>query len=222
MKAKLMTFTLFLIMSCVLLKNLKHVPQAVNLKNHFGIPSIENKYGPKTDNIAQYVEANPETFVPMMYNGNAGIKKALEFKPYDGYENKLNPHFIKAGDMTNLAPSASKIISPQIAGPKLEVRADVQYPAIVGYPTFTGMKKEWHPVTAYNKETGQIVHDKVLITKPNIVREDHVSNIVRGHQQVIDLRTGQHIPAQNETKKLFGTDRDAPGNNTTNTTKSKF
>ena len=208
MKAILMMFTLFLIISTTMLKNLKSAPQALKLKNHFGLSPVEHVYGPKTDNIAQYVEANPETFVPMMYNGNAGIKKALEFKPYPGYENKLNPHFIKSGDMTNLAPSASKIITPEIAGPKLEVKAEVTYPAIVSYPTFTGMKKEWHNVSAYNKQTGEIVHDKVLITKPNIVQEAHVSNIVRSHQQVINLNTGAHIVPKIELKKNFGTDGD--------------
>ena len=207
MKGKLLTFVLILVITAVSLKNLKSAPQAQKLKNHFGLPSVENTYGPKTDNIAQYVEANPETFVPMMYNGNAGIKKSLEFVPYPGYENKLNPHFIKSGDMTNLAPSASKIITPQIAGPKLEVKSELHYPAIVGYPTFTGLKKEWHPVTAYNKQTGEVVHDKVLIQSPNIVREDHVSNIVRGHQQVIDLNSGKQIIPPPEEKKNFGTER---------------
>ena len=207
MKGKILVFVFLIIVSTGMLKNLKSAPQALKLNNHFGLPTVENRYGPKTDNIAQYVEANPETFVPMMYNGNAGIKKALEFKPYPGYEKKLNPHIIKAGDMTNLAPSASKIISPQIVGPKLEVRADLHYPAVVGFPTFTGMKKEWHNVTAYNKQTGQVVHDKALVSYPNIVREDHVSNIVRGHKQVIDLNTGKHIVSPPEAKKTFGTER---------------
>jgi hypothetical protein len=209
MKGKLLTFVLFIVVTSVMLKNLKSAPQALKLKNHFGLPTVENHYGPKTDNIAQYVEANPETFVPMMYNGTQAIKKSLEFQPYPGYENKLNPHFIKSGDMTNLAPSASQIISPQIAGPKLEVRSELHYPAIVGYPTFTGNKKQWHDVTAYNKQTGQIVHDKALVSTPNIVREDHVSNIVRGHQQVIDLNTGKPIIPAPETKKNFGTERDS-------------
>lgn len=207
MKGKLLTFILFIVISAASLKNLKAAPQALKLKNHFGLPTVEHQYGPKTDNIAQYVEANPETFVPMMYNGTQAIKKSLEFQPYPGYENKLNPHFIKSGDMTNLAPSASKIITPQIAGPKLEVRAELHYPAVVAFPTFTGMKKQWHPVTAFNKETGQIVHDKVLVSTPNIVKETHVSNIVRGHQQVIDLNTGKHIVPPAENKKLFGTER---------------
>lgn len=207
MKGKLLTFILFIVISAASLKNLKAAPQALKLKNHFGLPTVEHQYGPKTDNIAQYVEANPETFVPMMYNGTQAIKKSLEFQPYPGYENKLNPHFIKSGDMTNLAPSASKIITPQIAGPKLEVRAELHYPAVVAFPTFTGMKKQWHPVTAFNKETGQIVHGKVLVSTPNIVKETHVSNIVRGHQQVIDLNTGKHIVPPAENKKLFGTER---------------
>ena len=213
MKGKLLAFVLLIVISSVVLKNLKSAPQGLKLKNHFGLPTVENRYGPKTDNIAQYVEANPETFVPMMYNGTAAIKKSLEFKPYPGYENKLNPHFIKSGDMTNLAPSASKIISPGIVGPKLEVRAEIHQPAIVAFPTFTGMKKEWHHVTAYNKQTGQVVHDKVLVAHPNIVREAHVSNVIRGHQQVIDLNTGKHIVAAPEAKKLFGTEREEPKKN---------
>lgn len=207
MKGKLLIFVLFIIVTTVMLKNLKSSPQALNLKNHFGLPTVEHKYGPKTDNIAQYVEANPETFVPMMYSGNAAIKKSLEFKPYPGYETKLSPHQIKSGDMTNLAPSASRIISPEIAGPKLEVKSELHYPAVVGFPTFTGMKKEWHPVTAFNKATGQLVHDKVLISYPNIQREDHVTNIVRDHKQVIDLNTGKTIIPAPEQKKNFGTER---------------
>jgi hypothetical protein len=183
------------------------VPQALKLKNHFGLPVAETKYGPKTDNIAQYVEANPETFTPMKYTGNLGIKKALEFKPYEGYESKLSPHQIKSGDMTNLAPSASQIISPEIAGPKLHLKAQITYPAVVGLPTFTGMKKEWHDVTAYNKQTGEIVHDKVLVSHPNIVRKDGVANIERVHEQMINLNNGQRIQLKDKTKKFFGTER---------------
>jgi hypothetical protein len=206
MKALLISLIIVLVVNA-LGTRLRYVPQGLKLRDHFGLPSVENVYGPKTDNIAQYVEANPETFTPMRYTGNAGIKKSLEFKHYDGYEQKLTPHSIKSGDMTNLAPSASKIITPEIAGPKLQVNAKINYPAIVGVPTFKGMKKEWHNVTAYNKATGQIVHDKVLITKPSIVRQDVVTNIERDHTQVIDLKTGKRIDPAPETKKFFGTER---------------
>jgi hypothetical protein len=206
MKALIITLISVLVVNSFSFR-LRYVPQGLKLKDHFGLPTVENVYGPKTDNIAQYVEANPETFTPMRYTGNAGIKKSLQFKHYDGYEQKLTPHTIKSGDMTNLAPSASKIISPQIAGPKLQVNTKIQYPAIVGVPTFKGMKKEWHNVTAYNKVTGEIVHDKVLISKPLIVRQDGVTNIERDHTQVIDLKTGARIEPVAETKKFFGTER---------------
>ena len=209
MKAKLLIFVLFIIVTTTMLKNLKNAPQGLKLKNHFGLPSVENKYGPKTDNIAQYVEANPETFVPMMYSGNAAIKKSLEFKPYPGYETKLSPHQIKSGDMTNLAPSASRIISPKIAPPILEIKSQLHYPAAVAYPTFTGMKKEWHPVTAFNKETGEIVHDKVLVSYPNIQKETHVSNIVRDHTLLVNLNRGStKSKFENvEGKQYFGSER---------------
>lgn len=205
---KTLIITLISILAVNSLSKLRHVPQGLKLRDHFGLPTVENVYGPKTDNIAQYVEANPETFTPMRYTGNAGIKKSLEFQHYDGYEQKLTPHTIKSGDMTNLAPSASKIISPEIATPKVQVNTKIEYPAVVGLPTFKGMKKEWHDVTAYNKVTGEIVHDKVLIAKPSIVRQDVVTNIERDHSQLINLNTGETIDPTPQSKKLFGTERD--------------
>jgi hypothetical protein len=61
-----------------------------------------------------------------------------------------------------------------MAAPKLNIKAEVEYPAVVSLPTFKGMKKEYHAVSAYDKETGQIVHDKALIERPNYVMERKV------------------------------------------------
>lgn len=182
--------SLFIIAICMLTvcsnsieKNLKRkcqklsTPKAVDLKNHYGANSFNSQYGPQTDGIAQYVEANPDTFMPFKTDGRKHIEKQFEFKPYSGYEKKLNPDFIKSGDMTNIAPSASKIITPAITGPKLKMKTEITYPAVVKLPTFKGMKKEFHNVTAYDKEEGKIVHDKVLINHPNMVYETKVYNL---------------------------------------------
>ena len=94
-------------------------PQANNLRNHFGAPSVGSPYGPKTDNIAQYVAANPETFTPMKYAlGNKQIDEAMKFRKdgLPGYEHMLVPHVVKAGEFTNMAPSASTIVNPIITG----------------------------------------------------------------------------------------------------------
>lgn len=153
-------------------------PKAVNLQNHYGGPSIGSQYGPEGDPFAQYVEANPDTFLPMKTDGKKHIEKQLKFRPYPGEDNKFNPSPIKSGDMTNIAPSAEKIITPEIATPKLNVQTQVIYPAAVALPTFKGMKKEFHDVTAYDKEERKIVHDKVLIEHPEMVMENHVFYII--------------------------------------------
>jgi hypothetical protein len=186
-------------------KKYKHTPQGTDLKNHFGAPSIASPFGPKHDPYAQYVEANPDTFLPFKTDGKKLIEKKLEFKPYPGYENKLNPHIIKSGDMTNIAPSASKIIKPEIAVPKLNIRAEVEYPAVVAMPTFKGMKKEYHDFTAYNKETGAIEHGKALIERPNYVMENQVMNIQHPHEESINLKTGERIK-KDENKISHGID----------------
>merc|ERR1712070_1206530 len=110
--------------------NLRDTPKAIGLKNHFGAGTVDSPYGPKTDNIAHYVEQNPETFTPMKYaKGNAQIEEAIKFRKElsPGYEHQLTPHVIKSGDFTNMAPSASTVISPAITGPKMKVSADITY-----------------------------------------------------------------------------------------------
>jgi hypothetical protein len=192
MKIKIYLLFISMILSYVHSKS-NGTPQGVNLKNHFGLPTVEEKFGPKTDNYDQYVQANPDTFVPFSTFGQRAVERATEFVPYPGYEKKINPHFIKSGEMSNIAPSAKSIINPQITGPKLQVRTQMEYPAVVRLPTFVGMKKEWKSVKAYNKETGQLVDEKVLVEYPKMVNQDHVRNIPRTHEQFIDLRNGTKI-----------------------------
>ena len=192
MKIKIYLFLLSVIFNQAISKA-NSTPQGVNLKNHFGLPSVEEKFGPKTDNYDQYVQANPDTFVPFSTVGRRAIERAIEFQPYPGYEKKINPHFIKSGEMTNIAPSAKTLVSPEITGPKLQVTSQLEYPAVVRLPTFYGMKKDWKNVKAYNKETGQLVDEKVLVEYPHMGYEDHVRNVPRVHEHYIDLRNGTRI-----------------------------
>lgn len=110
---------IFCVTVCAFSLKIQNAPNAAGLRNHFGAPSVENIYGPKTDNIAEYVAANPETFTPMKYAaGNKQIDDAMKFRKdgLPGYEHMLVPHVVKAGEFTNMAPSASTIINPEIAG----------------------------------------------------------------------------------------------------------
>jgi len=179
--------------------NRTHIPQGSDLKNHFGAPSFGSPYGSKTHPYTQYVEANPETFMPFKFEGRKNIEKQLKYVPYEGAQNKMNPHVIKSGDMTNIAPNAQKIVTPQIATPKLNIKTEIEYPAEVHLPTFKGMKKEFMNVTAYDKQTGRIIKDKVVVNRPVYTLEKTVMNVKRQKEEFVDLRTGQRLYNNNTT-----------------------
>jgi hypothetical protein len=168
-------------------------PQALALKNHFGGPVVGSQYGCQNDKFAQYIEANPESFIPFKYNGKKKILNAIKFKHYPGYENKLNPDQLKSGDLTNIAPSASKIIIPEYAVSKVNVEAEVNYPAVVALPNFKGIKKRFHPVTVYDKELGAVGHGSVLINTPEMKYEKVVINIKHGHKESINIVMGKEL-----------------------------
>lgn len=151
----------------------KYTPKALDLNNHYGGSNVDSQYGPVTT-YEEHVEKNPEVYAPHKYTAWKDVKKELEFKPYPGWENKFNPHQVKSGDFTNIAPSASKVIKPEITPPKMRIQAEVNYPSHVKVPTFYGFKKEYHPVSAYDKEEGKIIHDNVLLNVPQYGWEDKV------------------------------------------------
>ncbi len=161
-------------------KSHKHsqTPKGIELRNHFGAPNVGSPYGASTS-YDDYVQSNPEVFTPQRYQGWKNIENARKFKPYPGWEQKLNPHHIKSGDFTNVAPSAEKIVNPEITGPKLQVQGEIEYPSHVKVPSFYGYKREYQNVAAYDREDGKIIEDKVIVTKPVYGWEDKVSRVIK-------------------------------------------
>jgi hypothetical protein len=186
------------------LKN-NETPQGINLKNHFGLPSIESVYGPKVDNYANYVKNNNDTFAAFNTTGKLAIERATQYVPYKGQEKHLNPHYIKAGELSNIAPSATTLITPQTADPKLEVKATIKTPVLLKVPTFYKLEKDWRDVKAYNKETGQIEDQKVLFTAPKMGYETRTARLNVEHNFQIDIKTGKKVELPLE-RKLHGTD----------------
>ena len=180
-------------------------PKAIALKNHFGHPSVGSPYGATLHDVyTQIVEGNPDTYMPFKTNGRENILKAAEYRPTAFSSSVLNPHFIRGGEFTNVAPSASKIIRPQIIGPKLKVSANVEYPSTVEVAVFKGMKKEYHDVSALDKKNNRIVHTKALINRPNYVRERKIMTVSHPHEYEFDLNTGKHIVREQPKKELHG------------------
>jgi len=186
-------------------KKKKITPKAMDLKNHYGTPSVGSPYGSDLHSqYIQYVEANPDTFMPFKSDGKKKILKKLEYKKTEHSNNQLNPHFIKSGDMTNIAPSAKKVISPEIAKPKIKFEANVIYPSEVEVAVFKGMKKEFHNLTAYDTKEGKLVHTKALINKPHYIREKKVMDIGHPHDFTFNLKTGSLIAKDEDDKVLHG------------------
>jgi len=160
-------------------KNSKHkskeTPKGLDLKNHYGTANVGSPYGPTTD-YADHVERNPDVYTPQRFAKNNNVADALKFRPYPGYENKLNPHQIKSGDFTNIAPSASQVVNPEITGPKVHMQAEVEYPSNVKVPTFYGFKKEFKNIAAYDRLEGKLMQDKVVMNHPIYGYDDKVIN----------------------------------------------
>jgi hypothetical protein len=154
-------------------KSKQDSPKAYDLKNHFGTSPIDSKYGPE-NNYVNHVESNLDTYLPQKFAKDNNVDKYLEFKPYPGFENKFNPHHIKSGDFTNVAPSARDVISPEITGPKIHVQAEMEYPSHVRVPTFFGFKKDLKQIHAYDKLEGRIISDNVVMEHPVYGYKDKV------------------------------------------------
>jgi hypothetical protein len=148
-------------------------PKAVDLSNHYGTRPIGGIYANQNQN-AEYIESHVEDFLPQ---NNPPFKKAvkqLEFKPYPGYENKMNPSSVKSGEFTNVAAGANELVSPAIAEPKLRVDASVTYSAAAEVPTYRGMINEFKDVKIYDRETGKIENDRVSVSRPWLVNQKTV------------------------------------------------
>lgn len=180
----------------------KYTPKGIDLRNHFGTPNIANQYGPQDDTIANYVGANHDSFVPTYYSKKLeNWRHRNDYEHYNGMEDKLNPSPVKSGEYTNVAKSATKEIKPEITGPKLQVEGEFSYPAAVKTPTFYGFAKEYHPVYAYDKYTGEIIQEDVLIDRPVYNYENRVANIHKQFSQTYDMRTGKKLTKNPNLKK---------------------
>ena len=127
----------------------------------------------------------------------ARLEHANDFQPYPGYQNKFWPHVVKSGYYDNIAPSATHEINPEITGPKLNVAGNIEYPMAVKTPTFYGFKKEFVPVHAYDKSSGEIITEHQVLNRPVYGYENRVANVGREFNQFYDLRNGQPITKHN-------------------------
>jgi hypothetical protein len=158
-------------------------PKGIDLSNHYGTKSIGGPFANQNQN-ANYIESHVDDFLPQ---NNPPFKKALkdlEFKPFPGYQERLNPGPIKSGEFTNVAPTARNLVDPDIAPPKLRVDATVNYPALADVPTYRGFINKFEDIKIYDRETGRIEDDRVSVSRPWLVNEKkvyYILNVILGY-----------------------------------------
>jgi hypothetical protein len=183
----------------------KLTPQGFDLRNHYGAERLNSPYGPRDDQIKLHVERNAEEFFPMTnIHNREKLLKANNY-PTPSHYTGMNPSPLKAGKYTNIAPGAVHEINPEITGPKLHVSGDYEYPINAKVPTFLGMTNESKHVYAFDKLTGEIIDDNVLVRYPKMGYENRVVNGRRQFNHHYDMRTGEKITVDPE-RKFHGID----------------
>lgn len=101
---KLFMFTLLLgLISCTRYKLLPVPPKAADLSDHFGTEPAANDYGPK-------VQVSPL----LARQGVTG--PGTPITPITNFYQEINPNEVVAGNLTNTAHDAGRIITPEMAG----------------------------------------------------------------------------------------------------------
>lgn len=145
-----------------------------------------HKVEPSQSALSSYMESNKEMMTPPL-----PFSKASEIAAQSG--------------STNVAPTATKLINPEIAEPKLTVETSSVYPVNAEVPSFYGFKNEIVNATLYDKEKGRVIQEPVVVNKPIIKKEEAVFNINRKNTMTFNLRNGEEIK-ENKEKKLHGTE----------------
>ena len=96
-----------------------------------------------------------------------------------------------------------KMVTPEIAQPKVNVEIENVYPVKAEVPSFYGFKKEIVNATVYDKEKGRVINDNVIVNKPIMKKEEAIVDVSRKSKMTFNLRNGNEI-VKNETKILHG------------------
>jgi len=103
----------------------------MGLENHFGTEPAADLYGPKPPLVGAF---------NLRRRGVA--QGGVPITPILNFEKEIFPPHVKAGQLLNTSYDAGKIIKPEIARPKAEVKADIQHQTVVKTPVQLGSVRE--------------------------------------------------------------------------------
>lgn len=101
--------------------------------------------------------------------------------------------------MTNTAPEAMGLITPEEAEPKVRVDTVITHPAVVKTPVLLGKVVTENEVSKVDLKTGEVLRvDKVSSSQPIIGEVHQVMDVETHHQQVIGLDSGRRLDVRQD------------------------
>lgn len=120
----------------------------------------------------------------------------------------MNPHFVKSGGLTNVANSATKLITPLIAGPKTEVVTVETVKEVVSGPVAVGgFVGRVVDKKVYNSDKGRIEDGKKIQVGPEFVSTNKVISGIKVERKLYDDNNNGELIQSNEELKTFGTEK---------------
>ena len=108
------------------------------------------------------------------------------------------------GLMTNVAPEAMGLITPEETEPKVRVDTIITHPAVVKTPVLLGNVVTDNEISKVDLTTGEVLRvDKVSSSQPIIGEMHQVMDVETHHQQVIGLDSGRRLDIR-QAKVLHG------------------
>ncbi len=168
------------------LRGLPATPKAGDLSDHFGTEPVLNIYGPKAVGINRLAR-----------EGITGEDTPIT--PITNFNKEINPSAVVSGDLDNTSYDASKIIKPEIAAPKFDIKSTIVHEAVVKTPVHLGTQYEEKTTQSMNRVTGQLSRKTVTVEKPIIGVMQNVRQVASENQTLVNVKTGQIIDMQEKT-----------------------
>ncbi len=156
-------------------------PKANDLLDHFGTEPVADVYGPKegilSPGLAREGVVGPETPIT----------------PIRNLTQEINPYEVNSGDLDNTAFDASKIVRPELAAPKMDIRTTITHEAVVNTPVHMGNQYEENTSKTMDRTTGQEIRKTTVTEKPIVGVLKTVKEVKTDHETMVDIRNGQLI-----------------------------
>jgi len=175
-------------------KGFDRTPKALDLEDHFGTEPVLNIFGPQSRGVVVDIAREFDS-----------VDGSRVFTPITNFAQEINPLDVVHGNLDNTAYDASRIIRPEIADPKAEIKAKYISEAIINTPVHLGTKFETKLVRTQNRVTGEENEKVVNTEKPIIGVLKNLRQVDQERTTFVNIRNGNIINTQKPTM-LHGTD----------------